>query len=259
MTRWRVHQLRSRIPYYHSRAVMAISAEASCNWAPQGLNYYIPARLMWDHETDVDAALAEFCRSWGPAAKPMQRYFERWREVAISNPPPLGLLVLLQDLEEAAVLAGDDPVVQKRVDMFRLYLHWVVLYQRHKKARGSEDVCRTAREAMHFSWRLGPTGMIHSYGQFRERRMWRLPKTFPLREINRWKMTDEALPVATLPGAEGIDILLDDNDDTITLDERDTAPPKSKPFFTHAEIDALFKADIAALTDRAASRRGENQ
>jgi hypothetical protein len=245
MTRWSVDHLRARIPFYHSRRVRAITAEASCNWAPQGINYYVASRLMWDHTVDVDAVLAEFYASWGPAAVPMQRYFERWRG-ARRSPRPLGLLVLMQDLEEAAALAASDPVVEHRVDLFRLYLHWVALYQRHRRAKGGEELWRTAREAMHMTWRLGPTSMVHTVGQFRERRMWRLPKSFPQREIDRWKLTDAAPETATAPDAEaGLNQLLGQED--ISLDEPPDDTPKPKPFFTHAEIDGLLAADIAAI------------
>ena len=47
------------------------------NWATQGLNYYIVARLHWNPEQDVDVIVDDFCKSgFGPAAKSVRQYFD---------------------------------------------------------------------------------------------------------------------------------------------------------------------------------------
>ena len=52
------------------------------NWATQGLNYYVVARLHADPNQDVDAIIDDYCRAgFGPAAKTMRRYFDKLETV----------------------------------------------------------------------------------------------------------------------------------------------------------------------------------
>ncbi len=46
------------------------------HWSTQGLNYYVLAKLLWNPRLDVDALLADYCRSaFGPAAPRTQQYY----------------------------------------------------------------------------------------------------------------------------------------------------------------------------------------
>ena len=224
MPQWKVDDLRRMIPYYHSRNVVAINAEASNNWAPQGLNYYIAAKLMWNAGVDVDSALQDFHEDcWHRAAPAMRRYYERWKGGARMTGRTLGLCY--GDLDEAAKLVADDPVVLRRVDLFRLYLHWVRLYRRNNQASGEEDMIRTAREALHFAWRIVDMNMIHSYGHFEKwNELYRLPGGFAFGEdeVFQWKYSDAP------PGQR-------------------PARREPRPFFTHAEVERMFRKDMASL------------
>lgn len=72
-----VHRFRSELPYYHSIGVAGFTIAAYPNWVSENPSSYIGARLLWDHEADVDALLADFYRRYyGPAAGPMQAYHE---------------------------------------------------------------------------------------------------------------------------------------------------------------------------------------
>lgn len=76
-----VPSIRRDIPFLHTLGVERFESETQQNWATQGLNFYVAAKLADDPSIDVDALLSEyFSRFYGPAAEPMRRYvsiFER--------------------------------------------------------------------------------------------------------------------------------------------------------------------------------------
>lgn len=74
-----VHSIRRDVPYLHSLGIERFTSETQQNWANQGLNFYVAAKLLWDPRTDVDALLREYyARFYGRAAAPMRSYWERW-------------------------------------------------------------------------------------------------------------------------------------------------------------------------------------
>ncbi len=234
--RWMVSSLRHQIPLYHSRNVIGITAEAGNNWAPMGLNYYVASKLMGDVTCDVDALLDDYyAHCWHAAAPALRRYDGRWRNGERMTARLLRLS--FEDLEEASAAVHDDPVANARVDLFRLYLYWQYLYRKHNSAQGAEVVA-TARRAMHFAWRLLETNMIHAYAQFRELRIWRLPKNFSSSELARWKLSDAPEDAAA-----------ESTGKKASKRDRKGGSSPAKPFFTHEEIDALCQAARADLPD----------
>lgn len=70
-----VHRLRDEIPIGHALGLKGWRVETFPNYAPQLPSMYIAARLMWNHEANVDALLQDFYEKFfGPAAEPMGRY-----------------------------------------------------------------------------------------------------------------------------------------------------------------------------------------
>ena len=46
------------------------------NWATQGLEYYVAARMSWDPSQNFDAILDDYCRTgFGAGAEQMKKYF----------------------------------------------------------------------------------------------------------------------------------------------------------------------------------------
>ncbi|MDA1137572.1 MAG: DUF4838 domain-containing protein [Planctomycetota bacterium] len=258
MPRWQIDKMRQRIPYYYQRGAIAMNAESGNQWAPEGLNYYIASKLLWNTEADVDALLEDFyVQCWGLAAPVMKRYYERFKTKRIST-RVLGLC--LQDLDEASRL-DDSPEVQNRIDMFKLYYHWMRLYFEHNQISGGEESIEAVRKIHHFAWRIRTTNMIHSYAQFRERRLWRVSKRTPKLEIERWKTSDAPLDAPAQPKAnltssdpdqqEKDEAALDLEDDLEAsgeweaINEKEIVIVQPPPMFTHAEIQGMFKDDLA--------------
>jgi hypothetical protein len=131
-----VRNLRRDIPFLHSLGVERFTSETQQNWANQGINFYVAARLIADPSTNVDALLAEYyTRFYGAAATPMRRYWERF-EIAMADSAAVGdggyawismfrrplLDAAAADLAEADRLARGDSreIVRQRLAFVRL-------------------------------------------------------------------------------------------------------------------------------------------
>ncbi len=131
-----VRNLRRDIPFLHSLGVERFTSETQQNWANQGLNFYVAARLIADPTTKVDDLLSEYyTRFYGAAAAPMRRYWERF-ETAMAETASVGdggyawismfrrslLDASARDLTEAEQLVRSDSkdVVRQRIAFIRL-------------------------------------------------------------------------------------------------------------------------------------------
>ncbi len=130
--------LKRTIPEFHARGARFMSSESSDNWGPNGLDYYLAARLLWDvgEATRVDALVDDFLsRSFGPAKEPMAEFY---RQLDGSSPhlvfnDQLGRM--FQALTEARDLA-DTPEARARINDLTLYARYVDLYHRYSTAKG---------------------------------------------------------------------------------------------------------------------------
>lgn len=131
-----VRNLKRDIPFLRSLGVENFTSETQQNWANQGLNFYVAARLVADPATNVDALLTEYyTRFYGAAAAPMRRYWERF-ETAMADSLAVGdggyawismfrrplLDASAADLAEAERLARGDSrqIVRDRIAFIRL-------------------------------------------------------------------------------------------------------------------------------------------
>jgi hypothetical protein len=74
-----VHSIRRDLPFLRGLGVRRFMSETQQNWANQGLNFYVGAKLSWDPALDVDALLDDyFTRFYGRAAGPMREYWLSW-------------------------------------------------------------------------------------------------------------------------------------------------------------------------------------
>ena len=131
-----VRTIRLDIPFLHSLGVERFTSETQQNWANQGINFYVAAKLLADPSTNVDNLLTEYyTRFYGAAAAPMRRYWERF-ETAMANSVSVqdagyGWISMFRrplldaaaaDLAEADRLAATDKreIVRQRLAFIRL-------------------------------------------------------------------------------------------------------------------------------------------
>jgi hypothetical protein len=171
-------KLQKSLALFHANRVSSVNAEASNNWGPRGLGYYVAAQLLWDVKADVRAVVRDFYeKAFGPAAPALGRYYARWYgrgvttgdasggELDDRKPGPLKreeLAGAWRDLDEAAKLVRELPGARERVDHLRMYLHYLVLRLRVEEARDEKSVLDAVRDETVFGGRLTYTNMIHS-------------------------------------------------------------------------------------------------
>lgn len=228
-----------QMKHYSELGVESINAESSNNWGPRGLSYYLAAQLMWDVKVDTRALARDFFdTAFGPAAKPMERYYTHWHGSAAAGDDeaaadelgdakdaasdPAKLAQLFADLDEAARLAKDRPDCLARVDHLRMYLHYLVLRQRTQQAgkgkvKDKDALVAAVKAETQFGARLTYTNMIHSRPL--------LGKAFE----RRFKPYMKVL--------EGVPELKRDNKDIRAVGK----PP------THEEVEQFWEEDRAAL------------
>lgn len=122
--------------YLAGHGMMGTDFDACChNWATQGLNYYVVARLHWDPDQDVSAVIDDYCRAgFGPAAKSVRRYFDRLeslmnvaaegKDKAVAAFTPEVLAGMRKELDQARKEAAGDTIVAKRVAFLETGLRW---------------------------------------------------------------------------------------------------------------------------------------
>jgi hypothetical protein len=176
------------IPAFHQAGARFMSAEASDNWGPNGLGYYLAARILWDvKETNQAESLVEdfLTRAFGKAKEPMRAFYgqldgslihrswpsatvnqvvRRIREAAglVDNQ----LARMFSALRDALALA-DDPAVQSRIHDLILYARYVDLYAQYSRAGGPAR--QGAFEALiQHAYRMRTTMLVHTKALYRD-------------------------------------------------------------------------------------------
>lgn len=199
----RVYELANSIRHYRDLGLSTYDAESGCNWGPNGLGYWLAARLMWDPCADARALVDDFCqRAFGAAAAPMKRLYERW--ASGERFAARGLKLALLDLQDA-YRQESDAAVRARLDRVAMYLHWLRLsldYERAVRDAQAEEIKRSARELIVFSRRLMDTGLIHAFpmlsSEWFKHRFGALLKLkdFDAKEAEGWKTERTDIPTS---------------------------------------------------------------
>lgn len=144
-----VHTLGRDLPYLRDLGVMGVATQYTTNFATNGLDYYVAAKLLWDADLDVDALVGDFYeKAYAEAVEPMSQYHERLERAAVEAGVHLAsqrpydealrlftpeLLAELDDCIAHARAVVRDPRAQARVEMAAQglqYTHLVVDYLR---------------------------------------------------------------------------------------------------------------------------------
>lgn len=137
--------LRQDLSYYRRSGVQGFYINAADNFGTNGQLYYLAAKFCWNTRIDVDAVLKDYYEHfYGPARRPMQRYFERLcdcfqdaplcsdgyfyqyydRRTWLINTFNEMLLTEIEGLVDEAERLADTPVIRKRVRLSRLSIEF---------------------------------------------------------------------------------------------------------------------------------------
>ena len=145
-----------------------LTAESGDNWGPNGLGYYVAARLLWDiRESDrVDETVNDFLdKSFGAARAPMAKFYELidgGKKPFITGGFVRQMYAFLAEAENL----NHDPKVQTRIDDLILYTRYVELFQDYRNSILGRQA-GFDRVLMH-SYRMRKTMMVHTKAIFRD-------------------------------------------------------------------------------------------
>ncbi|MFO7975774.1 MAG: DUF4838 domain-containing protein [Candidatus Hydrogenedentota bacterium] len=182
--------LRRTIPEFYAQGARYMSAESSDNWGPNGLGYYLAARMLWDPKEAerIDALVDDFLdRAFGPAKEPMREFYD---QIDGSNPhlvidDQLGRMYrALRDAREKA----DTSEVRDRIDDLTLYARYCSLYYTYKAAKGEKR--QAAFEALiRHAYRMRKTMLVHTKALYRD--LVNRDKTVTIAENAAWNVPEE--------------------------------------------------------------------
>lgn len=164
-----VKSLANSIAEFHKKGARFLSAESSDNWGPNGLGYYIAARVLWnvDEAKRVDALKKDFFeKMFGPAKDKMEEFYTL---IDKDNKPLLteDLIGRMYRILAEAKKKTTDLRIQSRINDLVLYTRYVELFKKYSASTGDarqqafEDVIR-------FAYRIKDTCMIHSLALYRD-------------------------------------------------------------------------------------------
>ncbi|NUN92427.1 MAG: DUF4838 domain-containing protein [Verrucomicrobiae bacterium] len=228
----RLEKVQEELRMVHAEGVRSLSSEISNDFGPNGVGYYVIARLLWNVREDARRIEEELMRAaFGPAAEAVQRVYRRWEGARwgwASGEPRDMLRATCEDLQRAADQVKDQPVFRDRVDRLRMYAHFLNLYLPLRVGRAERDVAgwterygeEKARRRL-IAWatwtrRLTNTHMVHSmpFNRFLkeraallkvETRDWETPGEIPtaheVQEVMARDLAELSATGATLSGS----------------------------------------------------------
>lgn len=134
------HKMAEDFKQMARNSLLGTDFDSCChNWATQGLNYYVCARLHWDPELDVDALIDDYCRAgFGSGAGHIKNYLLQVEELTdllaakqlkYTEPfTPQVIEELRSHLEAAARSTVNEPEARQRVAFFRSGLEYTDAY-----------------------------------------------------------------------------------------------------------------------------------
>ena len=171
------------LPWLHKNGCIGMNIE--CMYMPHlyGPHTWLIARMSWDAELDVDAALDDFYTKFcGPAAEHVKSYWQRI-DVAYSTTPvhagsfhgvsafwtPELIKGCQADLDAAAKAAGGDALIAKRVKMFQMGLDNAKLYMGWRDAVNRCDFAASQKlyDALIANMEAIYAAKIHPIGEYR--------------------------------------------------------------------------------------------
>lgn len=161
--------LSKTIPQFLALGAHFYSAESSDDWGPNGLGYYLAARMLWDTEeaVHVDRLIEDFVnRAFPGAQQPMREFY---RLIDGRNRPLLSddlLGRMYRDLQQARQQTSDSQVAARLDDLVQ-YTRYVELWLDYERASG-EARQKQFEQLLRWAWRMRRTMMVHVTALWRD-------------------------------------------------------------------------------------------
>lgn len=173
-----IDYLKRTIPEFRSKGARFMSAESSDNWGPNGLGYFLAARMLWDVDEAkrTDELIDEFLDNcFGPAKESMREFYQQLdaSHQHLVFDDQLGRMFRAL-LDAQAIVADDQSLTQQRRNEIGRRLSDLILYARYvdlfDRYRSAQDDSRQAEfEAMvRHAYRMRRTMMVHTKAVYRD-------------------------------------------------------------------------------------------
>lgn len=151
------------IPEFHAEGARFMNAESDDSWGPNGLGYWLAARMLWDigEAERIEELMEEFtAAAFGEAREPMRRFYN-----LITGRPQVSehLVGTMYELLLEAGSLTEDLEVLARLDDVILYTRFVELHRAYTAAP-REAQQAAFDELMTFTWRTRGTMMVDALG-----------------------------------------------------------------------------------------------
>ncbi len=188
-----IDYLSRTIPKFYKDGARFISAESSDNWGPNGLGYYLSARMLWDTKeaNKTDELVEDFLiQAFGKAKEPMRRFYQQidGSKQHLILDDQIGRM--FRALAEAKKLTTS-LAVQERLNDLVLYVHYVELYNFYSNAKGITRQ-KKFEELIRYAYRMRRTMMIHTKALYKN--LVRLDKAVSIPEGAGWKVAEANNP-----------------------------------------------------------------
>lgn len=165
----RLTYIKTSVPNFHAKGARFFSSESSDNWGPNGLGYYLAARVLWNVKEvgRWDALIDDFLdKAFGSAKEPMAKFY---RLIDGSNRPLLSddLIGRMYRLLDKAQQMASDPAVRARLRDLILYTHYVELFADYSSSSGAARQHNFEALIKH-AYRMRKTEMIHTKALYRD-------------------------------------------------------------------------------------------
>jgi len=162
MPYWRSRAIARDIKLYKEHGVIGFTTEGQPAYFRTGLNYYVRLRCLWDVNTNVDALLDDYYRSFfGPAAGPMKQFGTEIESMLQATPdhllwragyvdwtptyPPARVAALAKLLDQAEAKANT-PEIKGRIALYRLLYDYMTAYLNVFTLKGQGKYAKAQQE-----------------------------------------------------------------------------------------------------------------
>jgi hypothetical protein len=141
--------IKESVRLFYKYGARAYNGETTSGWISKGLGQYLLSKLLWNTNVNTDSLKNDFyLKAFESGAAPMRKLFEAWENYSYQVPFDDDLATWHSLINEA-YLATTNISVRKRIDLVKVYLHYVVLYTELQSNRTESNMMKT----LSYAWR----------------------------------------------------------------------------------------------------------
>jgi hypothetical protein len=145
----RLNQTKKNVRKFYDNGAKAYLGESIIGWINRGPGQYVLSKLLWDINANTDSLKSDFFeKGFENTAPAILKLYTAWENYPHRVPSDNDLADWLSLIHEA-YKSAKTPIVKKRIDQVKLYLHYIVLYKQLKRNPTEENL----NKALTYSFR----------------------------------------------------------------------------------------------------------